>query len=86
MAKFYGKGEELATKSYVDNINTQITEQIIGQIAHMIALDYDNTISYVAGNYVIYDGKLYKCTASTSGEWDETCWMQTNVMGELSNI
>ena len=40
-----------------------------------VAAAYDNSVQYVAGDYVTYGGMLYVCTAeSATGEWDEASW------------
>lgn len=78
MTKFYGKGEELATKDYVDN---EIQDKITAMLNTVIASAYDSTISYGVGDYVIYDNRLYVCLEATSGDWDSTCWSRLTVMG-----
>lgn len=40
--------------------------------------------SYSAGDFVMYDGALYKCTGSTSGgTFDPAKWSETQVMDEI---
>lgn len=47
---------------------------------------FDSEVSYEVGEYVIYNGYLYKCvTAHTAGEWDENNFHQTNVLSESSS-
>lgn len=40
------------------------------------APNYSSSTNYTAGAYVTYDGKLYKCTAATTGNFDSTKWTQ----------
>lgn len=50
-----------------------------------IANEYDEDSVYWAGNYCIYNGVLYICTASTytTGDFDPTKWSQTTVATHL---
>lgn len=48
-----------------------------------IATAFDSTASYSAGDYVMYDGTLYKFTSSHSGNWDSTHVEATCVTDEL---
>ena len=43
--------------------------------------------SYSVGDYVMYEGKLYKCTASTTGaQWVAAAWQETQVTDELGGV
>ncbi len=79
MAKFYGKGEELATKSYVDE---EIQRQIANALNDVVAWAYDDTLSYDVGDVVIYDNVLYVCntTISEPEEWTSSHWDRTKVV------
>lgn len=46
------------------------------------APDYDETVTYSVGDYTVNSGRLYKCTASTSGAFDSTKWTK---LGEFSS-
>lgn len=52
-----------------------------------IATDYDDTQTYAVGDYVIYDGLLYKCdTAVTTAEtFDPTKWTHVVVTDEMGS-
>ena len=52
-----------------------------------IATNYDDTQTYVVGDYVIYDGLLYKCdTAVTTAEtFDPTKWTHVVVTDEMGS-
>lgn len=47
-------------------------------LARSVAAEY-NGGSFVAGDYCTHDGKLYRCTASTSGSFDSTKWTEVSV-------
>lgn len=51
-----------------------------------IAPEYDSTATYAVDDYVIYGGKLYKCTTavSTAETFDSTKWTATTVMAEIA--
>lgn len=43
--------------------------------------------SYAVGDYVIYNGKLYKCTtATTGGTWDSTKWATAVLSDDVSDL
>ncbi len=42
-------------------------------------------VTYAAGDYCIYNNKLYKANAATSGAWDATKWDEVNVMSQVSS-
>ena len=50
-----------------------------------IATAFDSTTSYSTGDYVMYDGTLYKFTSSHSGDWDSTHAEATCVTNELGS-
>lgn len=47
------------------------------------AEEYDSTSSYAVGDYCIYESVLYKCTASTTGSFDNTKWTTVVVTDEM---
>jgi hypothetical protein len=49
-----------------------------------IAPAFSASSTYAVGDYVTYEGLLYKCTTavSTAGAWDATKWTAVAVMGE----
>ena len=53
-----------------------------------IAPVYSSSSTYDIGDYVSYQGKLYKCnTAITTAEsWTSSHWTETNVMSAIGNI
>ena len=50
-----------------------------------IAPLYDTTATYNKGDYVtrVADGKVYRCTGTTTGSWDGTKWTEVNVANDL---
>lgn len=71
------------TKVDIDGIIYAIPTGV--DTSDLIAVEYDSTDSYAAGDYCIYQGDLYRCTASTTGSWDSSKWSQTVVMDEVSD-
>ena len=49
----------------------------------MIGDEYDSTAAYNVGDYCIYEGVLYKCNATTTGDFDATKWDATTAAGEI---
>lgn len=56
------------------------------EIAASIADSYSSTASYAAGAYAIYDGTLYKCTATiqTPEDFNPAHWQAVLVMDEVA--
>lgn len=54
---------------------------------HNIADEFDAASTYDEGDFVIYEGNLYKCTTAitTAGAWDSTKWTQTIVVDEMGS-
>ena len=50
-----------------------------------LAEEYDSTSSYAVGDYCIYESVLYKCTASTTGSFDNTKWTTVYVTDEMGS-
>ena len=48
--------------------------------------EFNSSLTYVVGDFCIYNNTLYKCTTAinTAGEWDESKWEATTVATELS--
>ena len=44
--------------------------------------------TYTVGDFVIYTGKLYRCTTAVTvaGAWSASKWVQTTVSGELKSL
>lgn len=57
--------------------------QAAQEAAQNAADAYDDTASYTAGEFAIYQNVLYKATAATSGAFDPTKWEQTSIAAEF---
>ena len=49
-----------------------------------IADDFDNTKSYSAGQLVVYDNKLYRCTSAHTGDWSAGHFTTSTVEAALA--
>lgn len=60
---------------------------LLPDMGDLIAPYYDSTATYSLGDYVLYQGKLYKCTTavSTAEEFDPTKWTQTTVTNAIND-
>lgn len=67
-------------KTSINNTNTELSE-----VRAIISDVYDNTKTYVVGDYCIYDNQLYKCIAAitTPEDFDVTKWSKTTVDDEM---
>ena len=63
-------------------------EQTAAAVASHTAAVYDSTKTYAVGDYVVYDGALYKCTTAvtTAEEWTAAHWTETTVGEELTGL
>ena len=68
-----------------DTIDTQMhaNAEAAREAAENAADAYADTASYTAGDLAIYQSKLYKATAATSGAFDPTKWEQTSIAAEF---
>ena len=57
-------------------------------VTDLIGDVYDNTQTYVVGDLVLYNGRLYKCNTAitTAEEWNSTHWTATSVDDLIGNI
>lgn len=51
-----------------------------------LATPYDTATTYNVGDYCVYRGKLYQCTASTTGDWDATKWNLSTVGDKIAEV
>ena len=61
----------------------------INKIVYVITSPKFSTGStYAVGDFVIYTGKLYRCTTAVTvaGAWSASKWVQTTVSGELKSL
>lgn len=70
----------------LDTNGTDKTTYSGAHVDSLIANAYDDTATYAVGDYVMYGGKLYKCTTavSTAEDFEPTKWAQTTVMAEIA--
>lgn len=63
-------------------------EQTAAAVSSHTAEVYDSTKTYAVGDYVVYDGALYKCTTAvtTAEEWTAAHWTETTVGEELTDL
>lgn len=47
---------------------------------------YDPSHSYAVGDLCIHQSILYKCIATTTGDWNESAWEMTTIADELDEI
>lgn len=52
----------------------------------VVAEYYDTTKSYSPGDYVLYNGGLYRCIESATGAWDGDKWVNTSIGADLTLI
>lgn len=83
-------------KCYVmDELNEKVAEIVediangevsaeLGDILGSIAPTFSHAGLYFPGDYVRYNGTLYKCIAETRGEFDETKWNSCNLADEIT--
>lgn len=64
------KALETSSESVVDDITELYTRDASRASKDDIANEFDAELSYFAGDYVYYDGTLFKFTANHSGDWD----------------
>lgn len=67
------------------NGNMDIIDQALEEAGANLAEFYDDTATYSVGDYVVYEGILYKCdTAVTVAEtFDPTKWTQVAITDEM---
>lgn len=80
----------LGEDEYTTELNTE-NQTIFGSInevltyAKNIANEYDDTETYAIGDFVTYEGVLYKCIVaiSVAESWDSTHWDSTLIVDEF---
>lgn len=73
-----------AVIDYVDDRLADVQDDIAYKTDITVVADiYDPTASYSANDYCMYDdgngAKLYICTGATTGSWDSTKWVATQI-------
>ena len=54
-------------------------QYLINEI-YQIAEQYDPSASYAVGDYCSYEGKIYRCTAATTGTFDDSKWTDSVIV------
>lgn len=92
LCKVTAKLNELVKVDNQQNEAIQALQEDVSQLEYYleelrgcIALEYDSNNSYSEGMYCIFNGDLYVCEESTTGEFDRNAWLHTNLGDELSN-
>lgn len=52
----------------------------------LVANEYNSTVEYNAGDFCIHEDALYKCIATTTGNFDATKWDATTAVGEITAV
>ena len=78
--------ESTNVEDAIKEVNSKI--QDAGLSEDVIADEYDATYTYYEGDYVMHDGKLYKCTTdiSVAEAWNSSHWSEVQVATELTAI
>ena len=75
-------------KACYENISS-VAEQTAEEAAENLAAPYDSEGSYTAGDYVTYEGKLYKALADSAepaGDWVPEDWTLSPVMPVVRSL
>lgn len=72
-------------KSLKVNLSGELTE-VLPKTS--IGADYDSTKNYSVGDYVVYDGALYRCTTAitTAEAWTAAHWTQVALADDVSDL
>lgn len=52
----------------------------------LLAPAYDSFVQWYEGQYCTKDGKMYVCSADTTGAWDSTKWSVANINDIISGL
>ena len=76
---------EAWNKLWVNNDDIEEIEILTTDELEMIAPMYDADSTYAIGDYVVYNGELYRCntTIGTTESWTSLHWNKTNVVDNL---
>ena len=65
-----------STDDAIGNLSEDVSTSLINIFGIEV---YEPTKTYAIGNMVIYDSKIYRCTAITTGEFDDTKWEEVSI-------
>lgn len=68
----------------VSALETTLSDAILSNIVNV----FSSSSTYDVGEYVLYDGKIYRCTTAitTAGDWDSTSWSEIKLGDEIETI
>lgn len=72
------------TNAYKNKIDTNVAN--IASLQSSVAADFDSTASYTVGDYVMYDGVLYRCVTAHSGVWAAADFTAAVITDELKPV
>lgn len=77
-----------ATQSFTDVQKNTARTNINAANSDVIADTYDATKTYAVGDYVIYNGKLYRCNTaiSTAEAWTAAHWTETQMTDDVADL
>lgn len=69
-------------------VNNEVQKYNYESLENYNTPDFSTSSTYQVGDYVMYQGKLYKCTTTitTSGAWDSTKWSLAILSDDVANL
>lgn len=71
-----------ATKKDLQNLTGKLQWLLDSYAEHR----YSRDTEYKPGDYCIQDNALYRCIENTTGQWNETCWENTEIVAQIRKI
>ena len=60
--------------------------KLLKEVTGTFTTTYSTSSNYVAGDIVVYSGKIYECTDNTTGNWDSTKWSEISLQDEIESL
>lgn len=69
-------------------VNNEVQKYDYESLENYNTPDFSTSSTYQVGDYVMYQGKLYKCTTAitTGGAWDSTKWSLAILSDDVANL
>lgn len=69
-------------------VNNEVQKYNYESLENYNTPDFNTSSTYKVGDYVMYQGKLYKCTTAitTSGAWDSTKWSLAILSDDVADL
>lgn len=69
-------------------VNNEVQKYNYESLENYNTPDFSSSSTYQVGDYVMYQGKLYRCTTeiTTSGGWDSTKWSLAILSDDVANL